>query len=46
MTGWPWYMAAIPPTDFYDCLFLYFSCTDYETPGGRDTIDFSALLIL
>jgi len=32
-TGWPWYMATIPPGDFYDCLFLYFSCTDYETPG-------------
>jgi len=31
-TGWPWYMATIPPGDFYDCLFLYFSCTDYETP--------------
>jgi len=31
-TGWPWYMATIPPGDFYDCLFLYFSCTDYEKP--------------
>jgi len=25
-------MATIPPGDFYDCLFLYFSCTDYEKP--------------
>jgi len=32
-TGWPWYMATIPPGDFYDCLFLYFSCTDYEEPA-------------
>jgi len=38
-TGWPWYMATIPPGDFYDCLFLYFSCTDYEEPawpGNKD----------
>merc|ERR1719206_584494 len=26
-------MATIPPGDFYDCLFLYFSCTDYEEPA-------------
>merc|ERR1712080_533356 len=26
-TGWPWYVATIPPGDFYDCLFLYFSCS-------------------
>ena len=35
-TGWPWYAANLPPTDFYDCLFIYFSCTDFETPGNYD----------
>ena len=34
-TGWPWYAAKIPPSDFYDCLFLYYSCTDFETPGKK-----------
>ena len=32
-TGWPWYAANLPPGDFYDCLFIYFSCTDFEQPG-------------
>merc|ERR1719365_225148 len=35
-TGWPWYVATLPPGDFYDCLFLYFSCSDYEKPGWPD----------
>ena len=32
-TGWPWYAANLPPTDFYDCLFIFYSCTDFEEPG-------------
>ena len=36
-TGWPWYAAKIPPSDFYDCLFLYYSCTDFETPGKKSS---------
>ena len=32
-TGWPWYAANLPPSDFYDCLFIFYSCTDFEEPG-------------
>ena len=32
--GWPWASASIPPDSFYDCLYLYFSCTDHHPPGG------------
>ena len=35
-TGWPWYAANLPPTDFYDCLFIFYSCTDFEEPGLVD----------
>ena len=31
--GWPWASASIPPDSFYDCLYLYFSCTDHHPPG-------------
>ena len=33
-SGWPWASASIPPDSFYDCLYLYFSCTDHHPPGG------------
>ena len=33
--GWPWASASIPPATFYDCLYLYFSCTDHHPPGGQ-----------
>ena len=32
-SGWPWASASIPPASFYDCLYLYFSCTDHHPPG-------------
>jgi flavodoxin len=32
--GWPWYTADIPPNDFYDCVFLFFACSDNEKPGS------------
>ena len=42
-TGWPWYAAKIPPSDFYDCLFLYYSCTDFETPGEKKPVGLTPL---
>ena len=39
-TGWPWYAANLPPADFYDCLFIYFSCTDFEKPGQLRFLNF------
>ncbi len=32
--GWPWYTADIPPNDVYDCIFLFFACSDYEGQGS------------
>lgn len=32
---WPWVSARLPPESFYDCLYLYFSCTDYHGQGDH-----------
>ena len=44
-TGWPWYAANLPPTDFYDCLFIFYSCTDFEEPGLRLKLSIETLSI-
>jgi len=33
VNGWPWISAEIPPVDEYDCLFLFYACTDFQEPG-------------
>ena len=37
---WPWRTATVPPTTFYDCLYLFFSCTDYHKPGNPFLLSF------
>merc|ERR1711962_457416 len=32
VNGWPWISAEIPPADEYYCLFLFYACTDFQTP--------------
>jgi hypothetical protein len=40
-TGWPWYTADIPPNDVYDCIFLFFACSDYEGQGWPENTQFT-----
>ena len=42
-TGWPHTFSHFPPASFYDCIFLFFSCSDNEEPGkwGRTWRRFS-----
>ncbi len=44
--GWPWYTADIPPNDEYDCIFLFFACSDYEGQGSTFYIIFKIKMLI
>ena len=41
---WPWTWGGIPPQNFYDCLYIYYACTDNEIPGTQELGGYQTVL--